>query len=103
MNNKINELMEQAGVSTGQLFAEMLCADSDVNIKIAEAWNEQPNEVRQRIFQKVEEIQREFAVLIINECAGIALKSGHITNKSTQAQAEAERIYSKIIEHFGVE
>ena len=41
--------------------------------------------------------------LIVRECADIALKSGDITNKTEQARAEAQRIYHKIQEHFGVE
>ena len=44
-----------------------------------------------------------FAELLIRECAKIALSSGNITNKSEQAKAEAQRIYHKIQEHFGVE
>ena len=44
-----------------------------------------------------------FAKLLIQECAKIALSSGNITNKSEQAKAEAQRIYHKIQEHFGVE
>ena len=45
----------------------------------------------------------KFAELIVAECADIALKSGHITNKDILAKVEAERIYHKIKEHFGVE
>jgi hypothetical protein len=45
----------------------------------------------------------KFAQLIVEECAAIALKSGNINNKSMQAKVEAERIYHKIKEHFGVE
>jgi len=46
---------------------------------------------------------KKFAQLIVEECATIALKSGDINNKSMQAKVEAERIYHKIKEHFGVE
>jgi isocitrate lyase len=46
---------------------------------------------------------QKFAQLIVEECAAIALKSGNINNKSMQAKVEAERIYHKIKEHFGVE
>jgi hypothetical protein len=45
----------------------------------------------------------KFAELIVEECATIALKSGDINNKSMQAKVEAERIYHKIKEHFGVD
>jgi hypothetical protein len=45
----------------------------------------------------------KFAELIVKECADIALKSGSVTNKSAVAVAEADRIYHKINEHFGVE
>lgn len=44
-----------------------------------------------------------FAELIVRECAGIALNSGSVTNKSEVAVAEADRIYHKIQEHFGVD
>ena len=45
----------------------------------------------------------KFAELIVRECADIALKSGSVSNKSEVAVAEADRIYHKIQEHFGVE
>ena len=45
----------------------------------------------------------KFAELIVRECTGIALKSGSVPNKSEVAVAEADRIYHKIQEHFGVE
>lgn len=45
----------------------------------------------------------KFAELIVKECANIALKSGNIANKSELSKAEANRIYYKIQEHFGVE
>jgi hypothetical protein len=46
---------------------------------------------------------QKFAQLIVEECAAIALKSGNTNNKSLQTKVEAERIYHKIKEHFGVE
>jgi hypothetical protein len=110
MNERIQELAEQAGVDAGQLFAEMLCNDSDVNVKIAEAWNTQPDDVRQRIFQVIEQKQEKFAKLIIQECARVAratpapnfhehLKQqlGHTWD---MAAIEAGR---EIVKHFGVE
>jgi hypothetical protein len=42
------------------------------------------------------------AELIVRECAKIALKSGNVTNKTEIAKGEAERIYNKINEHFGI-
>ena len=48
-------------------------------------------------------LKEKFAELIVKECADIALKSGSVTNKSAVAVAEADRIYHKINEHFGVE
>ena len=45
----------------------------------------------------------KFAELIIAECANIALKSGGVAKKSEKAKVEADRIYHKIQEHFGVE
>ena len=45
----------------------------------------------------------KLAELIVRECADIALKSGSVTNKSAVAVAEADRIYHKINEHFGVD
>ena len=53
-------------------------------------------------FEGYELDSEKFAELIVGECAGIALKSGNITNKSEIAVAEANRIYHKIKEHFGV-
>jgi tellurite resistance protein len=47
--------------------------------------------------------KQKFAELIVRECANIALKSGSVSNKSEVAVAEADRIYHKIQEHFGVE
>ena len=72
MNERIERLAEQAGVGAGQLFAEMLCNDNDMNVKIAEAWNAQPDEVRQRIFQVIAQNQEKFAELIIKETLQIA-------------------------------
>lgn len=46
---------------------------------------------------------KKFAESIVQECASIALKSGSVSNKSEVAVAEADRIYHKIQEHFGVE
>ena len=46
---------------------------------------------------------RLFGDLIVRECAVITLKSGSVTNKSEAAVAEADRIYHKINEYFGVE
>ena len=46
---------------------------------------------------------RLFGDLIVRECADITLKSGSVTNKSEAAVAEADRIYHKINEYFGVE
>ncbi len=68
MHERIQEISLEAGVSVGQLFSEMLCNDIEVNIKIAELWNAQPEEVRKRIFQVIEEKQAKFASLIIQEC-----------------------------------
>lgn len=48
-------------------------------------------------------LAEKFAELIVRECANIALKSGNIANKSELSKAEANRIYYKIQEHFGVE
>lgn len=45
----------------------------------------------------------KFAELIVKECVSITLKSGSVPNKSEVAVAEADRIYHKIKEHFGVE
>lgn len=45
--------------------------------------------------------QEKFAELIIKECADIALKSGNIANKNISAKIESERIYHKIMDHFG--
>lgn len=45
--------------------------------------------------------QEKFAELIIKECADIALKSGNIANKNISAKVESERIYHKIMDHFG--
>lgn len=50
-----------------------------------------------------DKVLERFAELIVQECAGIALKSGSVTNKSEVAVAEADRIYHKIQKHFGVE
>ena len=77
MNPRIRELAEQAGYTPlpGFDFANEL----------------------QEVFLK------NFAQLIVRQCAGIALKSGSVTNKSEVAVAEADRIYHKIKEHFGVE
>lgn len=74
-NDVIKKLAIQAGVDTGQLFAEMLCNDGDVNAKIAEAWNAQPAELRQRIFQVIEHNQEKFAELIVKECRTVALSA----------------------------
>ena len=61
----------------------------------------------QRRFDLDREENETFALslteLIVKECADIALKSGSVTNKSAVAVAEADRIYHKINEHFGVE
>jgi hypothetical protein len=43
----------------------------------------------------------KFAELIVRECADIALKSGNIANKNIAAKIESERIYHKILDHFG--
>jgi hypothetical protein len=43
----------------------------------------------------------KFAELIVQECADIALKSGNIANKNISAKIESERIYHKIMNHFG--
>lgn len=49
-----------------------------------------------------EELNPEkFAELIVQECADIALKSGNIANKNISAKIESERIYHKIMDHFG--
>jgi hypothetical protein len=45
----------------------------------------------------------KFAELIVGECANIAIKSGNIANKNIAAKIESERIYHKILDHFGVE
>jgi hypothetical protein len=50
-----------------------------------------------------EKFQEKFAELIVRECIDIALKSGSVPNKSEVAVVEADRIYHKIQEHFGVE
>lgn len=71
MNERLKQLAEQAKVDVGTLFAEMLCNDSEVNVKIAEVWNSQPQEVRTRIFLTIEQNQKKFAELIIQECLNI--------------------------------
>ena len=92
MNERIRELANNAGVDAGQLFAEMLCTDSEVNVKIAEAWNAQPDEVRQRIFQVIEQNQSKFAELIIEECMN-----------ATRGASTGLDAFNNIKEHFGVE
>ncbi len=47
------------------------------------------------------EYVEKFAELIVQECADIALKSGNIANKNISAKIESERIYHKIMDHFG--
>lgn len=79
MNERIRELAQQAD----------MYARSDNSSMLFENYQKRYTE--------------KFAELIVLECADIALKSGNITNKSEQAKAEANRIYYKIQEHFGVE
>lgn len=67
----VNELAKQAGVDAGQLLAEILCADGDSNIRIADAWNSQPIELREQIFNTIEKNQQKFAELIIREYLNI--------------------------------
>ena len=97
MNERIKELANNAGVDAGQLFAEMLCTDSEVNVKIAEAWNAQPDEVRQRIFQVIEQNQSKFAELIVRECAS------WIEKQDCAVHPTAWLLCDEIKEHFGVE
>lgn len=103
MNERTKELAEQAGVDAGQLFAEMLCNDSEVNVKIAEAWNAQPDEVRQRIFQVIEQNQSKFAELIvketINEMIGQLWNYGIDESNNPSFYKAVERTK----QHFGVE
>lgn len=96
MNERIRELAEQAKVDAGTLFAEMLCNDSEVNEKIAEAWNSQPQEVRTRIFQTIEQNQKKFAELIVRECVE-CLKPLSRNHSMVGAAQDTIR------EHFGVE
>ena len=97
MNERIRELANNAGVDAGQLFAEMLCTDSEVNVKIAEAWNAQPDEVRQRIFQVIEQNQSKFAELIVRECVKAADEWYQYHNEIQWDPGE------HIKQHFGVE
>ncbi len=116
MNTRIKELAEQAGVDAGQLFAEMLCNDSDVNVKIAEAWNAQPDDVRQRIFQVIEQKQEKFAELIVRECTTLLFNESERLyeystecdnmRESDEAEVVAEKcvdLITMIEQHFGVE
>jgi gas vesicle protein len=101
MNERIRELAEQSGVDAGQLFAEMLCNDSDVNVKIAEAWNAQPDEVRQRICQVIEQNQEKFAELIVRECCqALWTDACHMSDLAVEEFNSNSR---KIKRHFGVE
>jgi hypothetical protein len=84
MNKRIKELAEQAEIRFKKLY-----------IPDTTYVHESPAEVTKERLQK-------FAELIVKECADIALKSGSVTNKSAVAVAEADRIYHKINEHFGV-
>lgn len=68
MNRVIKDIAVSARADVGQLFAEMLCTDSEVNVQIAEAWNVQPTEVRTRIFNVVSETQERFARLVYERC-----------------------------------
>ena len=86
MNERIKELAEQANAWYPMGYPSGEGGDA--------AWK---NLV---IFEK-EDLEK-FAELIVQECADIALKSGSVTNKSAVAIAEADRIYHKINEHFGV-
>lgn len=47
--------------------------------------------------------KEKFAKLIALKCASFAYKSGGVTNKSEKAVMEANRIYHKINEYFGIE
>lgn len=91
MNERIQALVKQAGDYVNEVYTPPV--RSKTPGKIWEDghidWHTQFN--------------KKFAELIIQECIGIALKSGSVTNKSEQAKAEADRIYHKIQEHFGVE
>jgi len=97
MNKQILELAEHANADVGQLFAEMLCNDSDVDEKLAEAWNSQPTEVRQRIFRVIEQNQTKFAKLLIDACCSIVMGDKEIS------WADSIRISNNIKEEFGVE
>ena len=92
MNERIKELAELARMDVGTLFAEMLCNDSEVNVKIAEAWNSQPREVRTRIFQTIEQNQKKFAELIVKECVDV------IYDGSNSSEWAKNQIYR----HFGI-
>jgi acyl-CoA reductase-like NAD-dependent aldehyde dehydrogenase len=102
MNERIRELANNAGVDAGQLFAEMLCTDSEVNVKIAEAWNAQPDEVRQRIFQVIEQNQSKFAELIVLEMCK-ELDKAQWDKGEDWVCADGTRIIPQIKQHFGVE
>ena len=95
MNKQIEELMSRAYVDAGTLFAEMLCNDSEVSVKIAEAWNEQPAEVRSRIFDKIHQNQIRFANMIIEKCADTARQC--YTVRAVDAEDVAQHIEKTLL------
>lgn len=78
MNERMNELVGQAKFMAEESINKQISANTELY-----AFSE------------------KFADLVVKECADIALKSGNIANKNIAAKIESERIYHKILDHFG--
>jgi hypothetical protein len=51
----------------------------------------------------IQKMLTQFATIIINDCADVAVKSSLVNNKSELAVAEAQRVSDKIKKHFEIE
>ena len=99
MNERIEEIAEQAGFSVGQIQAEVLCPDHDSPelFRIMDEFNKFPKEVRWHIQDVLESKMEKFAELLVKECMKVADEG------MAQVTMRVEWPSYHIKKHFGVE
>jgi hypothetical protein len=95
MNEKIKNLALKCEFDVDQIIAEVLCPEGEDLDIIHEEWNKLPKETRHSIVSLLEERQKKFAELLIEECVTAC-------EKNSWMLLNGHRRSTQIKEHFGV-
>ena len=104
MNERIEEIAEQAGFSVGQIQAEVLCPDHDSPelFRIMDEFNKFPKEVRWHIQDVLESKMEKFAELLVRDTLDQVNEFSRLTKAYQKEGIDPEfDVTKEVLKNFG--